>query len=416
MIRKKYIMEQWNNCLLFFLFSLFLPLNNYGQDKPVSYISYNFPGSSENVVNDSANTLAPFFEQLKQLEKNTDSLKVISIIHLGDSHIQADFQTAVTRQLLQRQFGNAGRGLIVPLKLAKTNEPKSYKITSLNKWEAIRCIKPGTLPVGIGGLTLINNDSVSLIEIETLDKYNPDKWSFNDITVFSDFSSSKVRFENINALEYSSDEGNIYTKHFKLDTLITQANMEFISENEKKNLLYGFNLKNSRSGVLYHAIGINGAHYENYADAELFSRQLAMLDPVLIIISLGTNEAYDPKFNQRTFYANIDKTINNIRTHIPEAIFILTTPAETWYRYRTKYRKPHPNIKRASEVIVQYAKDNQLSYWDLFSITGGKGSANSWRKHQLLSRDGIHFSKEGYEFIGEYFYEAINNSYQKYLE
>lgn len=36
---------------------------------------------------------------------------------------------------LQKTFGNAGRGLIVPLKLAKTNEPRDYSIISDIDWD-----------------------------------------------------------------------------------------------------------------------------------------------------------------------------------------------------------------------------------------------------------------------------------------
>ena len=92
---------------------------------------------------------------------------------------------------------------------------------------------------------------------------------------------------------------------------------------------------------------------------------------------------------------------------------MLTTPAETWYRFRNaKSRKPHPNIVLARNTIVKYATDNQLAYWDLFSITGGKGSAQTWRKHKLIQSDGIHFTQDGYEFMGELLFEAMYNAYK----
>lgn len=42
----------------------------------------------------------------------------VSIVHIGDSHVQADINTGTTRELLQYDFGNAGRGLISPLSLS----------------------------------------------------------------------------------------------------------------------------------------------------------------------------------------------------------------------------------------------------------------------------------------------------------
>ena len=60
------------------------------------------------------------------------------IVHIGDSHIQADMATGYTRRILQQEFGDAGRGLIVPLKLASTNEPLDYAITSTSQFDVSR--------------------------------------------------------------------------------------------------------------------------------------------------------------------------------------------------------------------------------------------------------------------------------------
>ena len=46
----------------------------------------------------------------------------VSIVHIGDSHIQADISTGTTRELLQYDFGNAGRGLVSPLKMIGPND------------------------------------------------------------------------------------------------------------------------------------------------------------------------------------------------------------------------------------------------------------------------------------------------------
>lgn len=39
---------------------------------------------------------------------------VVRVLHIGDSHIQAEFVTNELRRLLQQQYGNAGRGLVSP--------------------------------------------------------------------------------------------------------------------------------------------------------------------------------------------------------------------------------------------------------------------------------------------------------------
>lgn len=103
------------------------------------------------------------WSNLRYKAAHTDSA-TLTIVHIGDSHIQADFSTGKTRALMQAEYGNAGRGLIVPLKLAGTNEPRDYIIKSTSKWHGSKLLKqnenaaPGFTGVGISPVC----DSTSL--------------------------------------------------------------------------------------------------------------------------------------------------------------------------------------------------------------------------------------------------------------
>ena len=68
--------------------------------------------------------------------------EVLSVVHIGDSHIQAEIGTSVTRELLQLDFGNAGRGLLSPLRLSGTNQPTDYAIESGSTWTAEKVMRP----------------------------------------------------------------------------------------------------------------------------------------------------------------------------------------------------------------------------------------------------------------------------------
>src|SRR5215216_1585651 len=117
-----------------------------------SYRSHGLENEEDNVIQNAAH-LDDFLEELLQL-KLTGKGK-INIIHIGDSHIQADYMTDVVRRDFQTDFGNAGRGLIVPLRVAGTNEPANFRTSSANSWKVKRCVTPDyPLPIGIGGVTI----------------------------------------------------------------------------------------------------------------------------------------------------------------------------------------------------------------------------------------------------------------------
>ncbi len=69
--------------------------------------------ASDSCVNEYA-PLHHFFAGLDSLRAGKDT--VITIVQLGDSHIQAGHYSGRMMRLLQQQFGNAGRGWIAPFK------------------------------------------------------------------------------------------------------------------------------------------------------------------------------------------------------------------------------------------------------------------------------------------------------------
>ncbi len=364
---------------------------------------YAFPKSKPNIITDPSGSLNPFLTQLNELEEKTRSL--LTITHIGDSHIQADFETGMVRKLLQERFGNAGRGLVVPLKLAKTNEPLSYRITSSQEWTAVRCIKPGPVPFGIGGMALQYTDVLADISIRLTEDSSLNIPAFNECTVFYDTETSEIVLPDSSTVTRRK-KLNRYAEQFILKDPQSSFDFGFYSPDQKNILFYGALLKNGRPGIIYNAIGINGAHYFEYAAGSLFIEQLSSLQTDLFIFSMGINEAYDKNFTADKFYQQIDSLIQQVRANNPQAVFLLTTPAESWKK-SGKQRIPHPSIEIARNTIVKYAEDHQMAYWDLFAITGGKGSARSWTKNALFSRDGVHFTKEGYEYQGELLGEAV---------
>ena len=76
--------------------------------------------------------LYPFFEKLVALDNFHD--RKLNIVHIGDSHIQADVMTNIVRGKLQEAFGNGGLGLVFPYSLLKTNGGRNVSFSSNIVW------------------------------------------------------------------------------------------------------------------------------------------------------------------------------------------------------------------------------------------------------------------------------------------
>jgi len=392
--------------------------NSFGQTVAIPELMKNYPFVKEkvNVISNSGH-LAGLMEKLYDLKKN--GKRTINILHIGDSHLQADFITSVIRTTLQSDFGNGGRGLIVPFRVAKTNEPFNYLSSSSDHWQSKRCVFPyQPLPIGIGGLTISTEDSCAGFAIKTFDDTLLN-YSFNNVKVFYENDSISYNFALLDSLggmagKFLPDSVDrfSYISTISLPALTNSVTIKMVktSELQSRAIIYGLLLENGNPGIIYHTVGVNGAEFQHYSEALHFSEQTKALKPDLIIISLGTNEAFALSFKQDKFYADMQLLYSQLKNENPNAAFLFTLPACSYRR-----KKPNPRLVLAGKTIIRFTTDNNISYWDLQGATGGDNSAINWKKNHLLRPDGVHFSRAGYDLQGSLFCKAFLNSYNNYV-
>jgi lysophospholipase L1-like esterase len=396
--------------------SLFMAKNLCAQSSvEFSYKSFGLESAEFNTIQ-NASHLDDFFEKLYQLKLYAKDR--VNIIQIGDSHIQADYMTEVVRKNFQKDFGNAGRGLIVPCRVAGTNEPPNFQTSSSVPWIAKRIVHPQQpMPIGIGGIT-INTMQEATLNIKMNDPLHD--YSFNKVMLFFQKDSRSYNFslrdttgEELGFIGPYTDEPFMNYSNITFIKRTNQISIQTLKATESQNqaTIFGVELENGNPGILYHAIGVNGAKYAHYNQALYFARQTQALLPELFIISLGTNESIDYPYIDKSFFQQIDKLIESLKKYNPQAKFILVTPPDAF----KKKIKSNPGIQIIREQIIQYAVENGLAFWDMYKALGGTGAANTWRKEGLLRPDGVHFTKEGYQYQGDLFYSAIMKCYNQYV-
>ncbi|MDR0660145.1 MAG: GDSL-type esterase/lipase family protein [Prevotellaceae bacterium] len=368
---------------------------------------------SLNIIHDETGSLNKLFELL-YLQKQHKGTTTIPFLHIGDSHIQAGFLTRVMRTNLQREFGNAGLGLVIPLKIAGTNQPRDYRITSDGDWENGRmATRSKGYTFGISGITIQTTDKNVSLNIEArYDSINNLSYRFNKITVFHDNAPTLTTRDSSKFTRSERHSPHTYSLYLTNDTTLIQLQQR--STGQEAKTIYAFSLENGEGGILYHTVGVNGARCRDFCNALLLIEQTQQLRPQAIIISLGTNESIETPCSIRGFLENLDRLVKGLRKANQSAVFILTTPAENFRRYQRK-RIPNDRIILIRDAVVEYAAVNNIAYWDLFEATGGKGSNEKWKQNGLMGRDQIHFSIEGYELQGQLFFDAFMKLYNTYV-
>ncbi len=387
----------------------------------LSYEKYKFIALDKNKIENDFTSLKLFYEKLYLLEQKKSTR--INITHIGDSHIQADFFSGTIRQQLQLKYGNAGRGLIFPYRVAKSNEPASYKTTTNTKWDAKRNVffeKP--LPIGISGFTIETNDSLAEIDLKIKDQPGLD-YSFTKFTLFHQRGLNNYDItvcDSINCEKgvfKSSDKSiNGFTSELKFDKPMREIilrNKNADTANQHSTRIYGMLLENDSSGILYNMIGVNGAEYRHYTMSKYFGEQLTYLNSDLIIVSMGTNEGFNKGFDKDLFYSQIDTLITSIKQNNSNASILLTTPGDSFRKSR-KGKVKNPDIKLVEETIISYCLKNNIAYWDMYEVMGGFGSMAKWYTAKLAAKDGVHFSGKGYKIQGNLFYDALQKGFENF--
>jgi lysophospholipase L1-like esterase len=410
-------------CILLILFCVIVFSDRAQTLDSSAYAVYKFIKPQLNKLENDSSALCFFYEKLYQL-KHTETGRV-NIVHIGDSHIQADFFSGSVRQKLQLKFGNAGRGLIFPYRVAKSNEPGTYKTSTNSTWNSKRNVfYDNPLPIGVSGFTVETTDSLAELDLTVKDQPGLG-YSFSKLTLFHEKGLNNYDItvcDEVNCEKgvfTSTDQSsNPFVSELKLDKPMQQLilrNKRTDSVNQHSTRIYGLLLENDSAGVLYNMVGVNGAEFRHYNMSKYFVSQLSYLNADLVILSLGTNEAFSAGFDRVEFTKNIDTLVMNLKQSNPNAAILITTPGDS-YRKARKGRVKNPDMKVARVAIINYCIQHDLAYWDWYEIMGGYGAMANWFLMKLAQKDRVHYNGKGYQIQGDLLYRAIMKGYDQYVQ
>ncbi len=352
------------------------------------------------------------WDKLRQKFGDIATGNTVTVVHLGDSHIQAEGNTSRIRRHVQDLFGDAGRGLIIPFRMAGTNQPMDYKISSPTSMRSAKLLKkPWAVHMGFTGISLAAPQGTFELTFSCDDAF----------TRFIIMGSGHINVcgvrsggQNVGFKTTTVSGGTQVT----LDRAISSATATISASGA---YIYGIDLHNNRSGVVYSAIGNNGAAFSHYTQIEDFGRELSDLHPDLVVISLGTNEAFG-NMSDQAFYNTVNKLVGEIRRTNPQAELLLTTPSEcqrsvyTTVRGGRRGRRQSRSVRsyavnttvaRFADVIRRYGRDNHIPVYDFYKVAGGSGSSAKWAAAHLLGGDRIHRTWAGYRVEGDLFSDAL---------
>jgi lysophospholipase L1-like esterase len=177
-----------------------------------------------------------------------------------------------------------------------------------------------------------------------------------------------------------------------------QENCREVGFSFKKNIpeaefvLQGILRKPAKEGISFGISGTNGARLDHYLQNPDFQRHLKVINPALIIIALGTNDAFSGNFNPETTRQALQELLTRIKSAIPGVAILLVGPPDHCMRKRIV----NPKTAKVNTVFSEVAETLDFVFWNQQKSMGGKGAVLAWRSKGLATKDLVHFTPDGY--------------------
>lgn len=347
--------------------------------------------------------------------------QTVSIIHLGDSHIQAGHFTMPIRQSFTQRWGNGGLGWVGPFRLLGTNPPIHT---------VIRASSAGTSGVKITQRDYNRESPTGMVlqtranRAVTYTLQCGGGQTFDRIVTYRKRGTQPFTLSGGSSSEVAHD--TLISEQIVTDTLLVGR---YVSSAEvtapASSVWYGASLERSSGGALVHTIGYNGATYYTYSKGS-FTSSVATLRPRLIILSLGTNESLARQFDRNNFGAEVARLVRRLQASNPDCAIVLTSPLYCYRkvrvrqrgkrrRYRTSYRA-NANCKLIADELQQQARELGCGYIDLFAHFGGAAGATQLLSSGILSGDRVHLTAAGYNKVGEAIATALQDDYKQWCQ
>lgn len=357
-------------------------------------------------VDTSKPSLTTFVQKLHDLK--TGKKRKVRIAYFGDSMIEGDLLTQTLRKLLQHLFGGNGVGF-VPITSQVSGFRQTVTENNSDGWEDENfksgknnhLFFSGHLFHTSGAWVQMNDqtvkDTAAVIEKSVLCGYvsKPVNVTVNNSTVT--LSPGKSFNRVITGYDHSTG--------IKLAVANDQLP------------LYGISFE-SASGII-----VDNFSFRGITGIELASIDSAFLQSIkennpydLIVFQYGVNMLFRPNDKNFNWYARaMLPIIKKFRNCFKESDFLLVSTADRAFRYDGEY-KSAIGIDSLIKVQAALAFETNSAFYNQFETMGGKNSIVDWatRNPSLANKDYVHPNHRGAEILGNYFFEAILNDYEKY--
>lgn len=326
----------------------------------------------------------------------------IHIFQLGDSHTAADLMSGALREHFQQQYGDGGVGFISPLAIPG-NRYASVRFTRDSGWSVITSRKTSGQPFTLGGNIALPTRDGNQAAIQISDGQGP----LQIQALYRANGDGQLTLQNV-AHPLPSTQGE-----WRFSPVWRVASpVSFSLAPQGQAELAGWMLTRPGGGVLLSAAGINGAQISMLNKWQATWRDtLAQLQPDMVILAYGTNEAFNNDLDIAAYRALLTEQISALRNQLPESVIMLVGPGSSiMHKQASRCADREPaNLSAVISTQRDVARQEHVLFWDWYGFMGGACSIDNWAARGLAKNDRVHLTPEGYQASADALWQQLSN-------
>ncbi|MBN94789.1 MAG: hypothetical protein CL928_12080 [Deltaproteobacteria bacterium] len=342
----------------------------------------------------------------------------VRLSFFGASHTGGDMWTGEIRRRLQDRWGDLGHGFILPAALYRGYRGRDINLCRTDGWLSDWAGKAnghGDGLLGFAGMSVSSKNPRDFGWVETT-RQNPHgrKVQWFDLYTLGQpgGGSLSITVDGSAPQALTTKSDSIQLQRTRIEVNDGSHRLVLAPAGDGEARVFGVSLERAGGGALVDAMGIRGRQANTWLgwDTSLFQAGLSSLDPDLVVLAYGTNEAADQSYTMEAYRKDLHQVLERLRAALPARTpCILAGPSDRGIKLGGNAFAVWDRTAAVTEVQRELAPLYGCGFWDWQAATGGPGSMVAWRFHkpQLAAGDLIHFTRRGYEWLGQRFVDQL---------
>lgn len=322
------------------------------------------------------------------------------ILLIGDSHTAADFLSGQLRTVFQSRYGNGGPGFVSPVAVPG-NRYGNVSYGNAQGWCLENSRKSQNDAFTLGGNIATPVATNNQVRISATDG----ETGLQAQALYRVEGRATLQLQR-RSVTLTDTQG----RWMLSQALRVPASFSVSLAGEPAQLAGFWLTARQPHGVILSALGNNGAQISMLdkwpAD---WPGALKMLQPDMVILAYGTNEAFDTSLSPEVYRQDLTRQVEKIRQAVPDAVILLVGPGSS-IQHREGIgcqQRQSPVLKTVIKIQQQVAETEHTLFWDWFSFMGGDCAIETWAEQGKARPDLVHLQAEGYKDIANGLWQGL---------